>query len=237
MVYLQNIKGDDIVKNTVDYIDLMIKNQEKFNYEIIHIDDFPDGSATIKCLECGAIKTALIKSYYKNNIKLNRPMHNQFCSNYYMNMAKTEIGISEAKKFHDLYRYSHERTHNKNSKDYDRYSGKFGFKDYAHYHITCFNIYKESLLIYNYKELSIDRIDNSKGYEPNNVRFVDMKENLRNRDVVRPVIGTNIVTGEEVIGVSMPDFIHKIQKGSVSGAFTSIKNNRIYLKEWKIRIA
>lgn len=42
---------------------------------------------------------------------------------------------------------------------------------------------------------SIDRIDSSKGYEPSNMQVIDLKENMR-KDRVKPIIGTNVLTGE-----------------------------------------
>lgn len=223
-------------RTPMNYISALLDSQKQFNYEILDISNDSNGYAVIKCLECNAEKTILIKSLYKNTLYLNKPIHSLSCSKYYMDLAKEELGEKVANKFHNLYRYSHERTCNPNNKDYYRYKGKFGFKDYTHYHIACYDIYKNALRQYPYEKLSIDRIDNSKGYEPNNIRFVDIIENLKNREETRPILGVNIITGEKVIGEGMPDFIKKIGKGSVSGAFTAIDKKRVYLKEWDLKV-
>jgi hypothetical protein len=94
--------------------------------------------------------------------------------------------LSEKSKTHGM-RYSHEyrvwqaiksRCLNKNSKDYKKY-GAIGISMY----LPWVNSFEE---FYKYvgkssKELSIDRIDNNKGYEPNNVRWATRSQQQRNK--------------------------------------------------------
>lgn len=44
------------------------------------------------------------------------------------------------------------------------------------------------------KTPSIDRIDSTKGYEPENMQVIDLKTNMR-KDRIKPVIGTSIFNG------------------------------------------
>lgn len=54
-----------------------------------------------------------------------------------------------------------------------------------------------------------DRIEGNKGYEKGNVRFVPMKINLQNKDVVIPVMGVNIKTKEVIDANSIGELAGK----------------------------
>lgn len=142
------------------------------------------------------------------------------------------------KKFRDSYRFANERCNNPNSKDYDRYRGLWNFKDTVEYYETCFGAFLVGLELSNLDSLSIDRVDSRKPYEPGNVRFVTMKENLRNKDYVNQVLATNIHTGEVV---KFPSFF-SISKEKLDARFTTsgvwgaFKDHRLYKQEWSISI-
>lgn len=148
------------------------------------------------------------------------------------------FGSNFWKKFRDSYRFAKERCCNKNCKDFDRYNGKWGFKGTVEYYNTCFNEFLIGAEMFGLKNLSIDRIDSNKKYEPCNIRFVSMKENLRNKDYVNDVIIKNIFTGEIV---KFPSFFsiskEKLDtRFSTTGVWSAFKNKRMYKKYWKIII-
>ena len=132
-----------------------------------------------------------LKSLYKNDNKT----HNQFCSKYYLQKISKEFGPAIKKKFHRTYRYAHERCCNPSCKDYPRYKGLFGFSDFTEYYHSCFQGFIESVNKFGVDNLSIDRIDGALGYQPGNVRFIPMTENLRNKKNVLPVKMTSVKTG------------------------------------------
>ena len=72
------------------------------------------------------------------------------------------------------------RCGNKKDKDYSRYGGRgiFICEEFR----NDFMCFFEHVMSSGWREgLQIDRIDNDKGYEPGNLRFVTSKENNRNR--------------------------------------------------------
>lgn len=202
-------------------------NQKKLGYKIIEMND---RFVTIRCNECKAIKNISLKTLYRTD-----RIHNIFCSKYYIDICKKELGSDVGLHFHDFYRHAKERCTNPNNKDFKKYQGKFKFKDFPEFFHYCYDSYKEAIKDNYYKELSIDRIDGSKGYEPGNVRFVSMTENLQNKPYVRPVKMTNIKTGEVIETVSIGELARKYRRISDAGALhRALKNNKIYKKEWKI---
>lgn len=205
-------------------------NQKKRGYEVIKIEG---KLIWIKCSVCGAIRTIQLQSLYRNE---SRQMHNHFCSKYYLGMITKEYNREIATKFHDFYRMAHERCCNPNNKDYQTYKGQFKFQDFPEFVLECYPLYKEALKTNYYKELSIDRIDGHKGYEPGNIRFITMTENLRNKPYIYPVRATNTKTGEIIEAASFRDLSIKIT-GSANSTGTFIKNckiNKLYRNIWKI---
>lgn len=96
-------------------------------------------------------------------------------------MKTTKITI-EYKKIYKRYQNIKKRCYNKKCNSYCNYGergikmcrqwlGKNGFKNFLEWSLN--NGYSP--------ELQIDRIDNNKGYSPNNCRWVDRKVNVRNR--------------------------------------------------------
>lgn len=219
----------------MNYKKWLYDNQKTLNYKVIWTNGM---IATIECNQCGARKQIQIKSLIKNRNKI----HNQFCSQYYLNIAKKEIGNKAAMNFHNTYRRAHERCLNPNCKDYQKYKNKFHFIDFCEYFKSCYELYKDALKHHDSNELSIDRIDGTKGYEPGNIRFVTMTENLKNKYYVKPVKATNIIDGNVIVGVSFGDLADKLTKynknnivypSTLHKAYTE---NKTYLKQWKIEI-
>ena len=96
-------------------------------------------------------------------------------------MKKKRLTI-ENKKLYKRYQNIKKRCYDKNSNSYKNYGargikicrkwlGKNGFKNFLEWSLN--NGYSP--------ELQIDRIDNNKGYSPDNCRWVDRKTNMRNR--------------------------------------------------------
>lgn len=147
-----------------------------------------------------------------------------------------EFGVEVWHKFRNSYRYAKERCCNKNCKDYGRYKGLWNFKDTVEYYNTCFTEFLKGMEIYGLDNLSIDRIKGDKPYEPGNIRFVSMKDNLRNKSIVKPLKITNIETGEVVyfpsfFSISKEKLDSRFSSTGVHGAY---KRNALYKKVWKI---
>lgn len=97
------------------------------------------------------------------------------------NMKITRLTVDN-KKLYKRYQNIKKRCYNKNDIGYKNYGGrgikicrkwlgKNGFKNFLIWALE--NGYSENL--------QIDRIDNNKGYSPDNCRWVDKKTNMRNR--------------------------------------------------------
>ena len=212
----------------MNYVKYAQDNQKKLGYKIIEIN----GSIiTIECSVCGAIRKMQLKSLYRKNEEI----HNQFCRKYCLDICKKEVGKECARMFHDFYRRSHERCCNPNCKDYERYKGKFKFRDFCDFYKNCFDEYKFALKKYNANELTIDRIDSLKGYEKGNIRFVPMIENLQNKPNVKRVKMTHIYSRKVITGKSFGDLARKYKDVSyASTLYNACKENRLYKKKWKI---
>ena len=82
-------------------------------------------------------------------------------------------------KLNTLLDHMKERCYNENSKSYARYGGR-GITICDEW-LRDSNAFKSWALSAGYREgLEIDRIDNNKGYSPDNCRWVTKKENARN---------------------------------------------------------
>ena len=112
----------------------------------------------------------------------------------------------------------------------------WGFKDTIEYFNTCFELFLESLEENNLNDLSIDRIDSSGKYEPGNIRFVSMKENLRNKDYVNDVVITNIETGEVVRFPSFFSISKEFhdKRFSSTGVWGAFRKGSLYKKVWSV---
>lgn len=220
-------------RNIEGCIEWIKTNAEALNIEIVKIEN---NKITVKCKECNAIKTCLIESLYGNYIGKIKSIHGDSCSKYYNNIIRNELGDTYLRKFRDHYRYAKERCCNPNSKDYKRYKGKMKYKDYVDYFLDCYEVYKKSLIEYGYDaKLTIDRKDGHKGYEHGNVRFVPIKVNLQNKDIVIPVMAVNIKTHKILTAVSLYELCTKyFDENKHSAIYDSIQENKLYKNEWKM---
>ena len=220
----------------IDYKQWIINNQSKLNYTIISFyNENHKLLVNLKCDICGALKTLEAKSVYRNNKdKLN--LHNEKCSSYYFSKQDEDMGIEHRKQFRAFYRYAKERCTNPNSKDYERYKGKWNFIDYVDYYHSCWDEYKKSTKLYPNQKLSIDRINGEKGYEKDNVRFIPIDENLRNKVYVKSVRLENVVTGEIIIEPSLGKASVRLfgDTKHATAIKNTIKRNGVYRNTWKI---
>ena len=112
-------------------------------------------------------------------------------------MSKEKLTVNN-KKLYKRYQNIKKRCYNENSISYKNYGGrgikmckrwlgKDGFKNFLNWALK--NGYSP--------ELQIDRIDNNKGYSPNNCRWVDRKTNMKNRR------NSIIINGEPLVEIAI----------------------------------
>lgn len=169
-----------------------------------------------------------------NNLKAGIGFHTEFCMKYWNDLIRDELGEEKLQVYRGFYRHAYERCCNPKCKDYVRYKGKFHFKDFSHFFRETYSLYKESLLEYGNEALSIDRIDNNKGYEPGNVRFVPMRIQSLNRRALVPTTAINRETGETFSAPSC----RQLAREHFNSCYTSIREALVrrtpYKQVWKI---
>lgn len=126
---------------------------------------------------CGSIFSAdLSVIKYKNRIN-----GNVRCRSCAMSEINKKVKYKHGLLKHPLYHVwavMRERCNNPNSKDYKNYGGRgitccYEWNNFKSFYNWAINDYK--------KGLQLDRINNNKGYSPNNCRWVTPKENALNR--------------------------------------------------------
>ena len=77
------------------------------------------------------------------------------------------------------------RCHNPNASHYSDYGGR-GIQVHTQWREdrTSFLKYVQTLNGWDVEEFEMDRVDNNKGYEPGNIRFVSRSDNMRNKRTV-----------------------------------------------------
>jgi hypothetical protein len=78
------------------------------------------------------------------------------------------------------------RCHNETSSSYPQYGGKgievvYEWRNWDNFCRDTIDEYTKHVSEYGFHDTQIDRIDNSKGYEPGNVRWVTESEQQQNR--------------------------------------------------------
>ena len=139
-----------------------------------------NGIHKIKCSVCGFEKSVISTVLY-NKIGLSH----QGCGNF--------VKDKYYKKLHSTWLSLRTRTNNKNCIAYKDYGGR-GITSVDFKYFNDFYNYAKPLLIsaekeYNTFNLSIDRIDNNKGYSIGNIRFVTANIQSRNRRTNRKCVG------------------------------------------------
>lgn len=167
---------------------LIIKDGQVFGMLTV-ISELPaeNKSRIFKCLcSCGCECKRTIKALIKKSISScgcyqkkfnNSPRENQRSENYgYVGTRLYEIWLGMKK-----------RCYNKNSRAYKWYGGKgiIIFDEWKNRFLT----FRDWSLKNGYKEnLTIDRIDSNKNYEPSNCRWIPFEDQNRNKNNNRKVI-------------------------------------------------
>lgn len=212
----------------IDYDKWLNSNLELLNITVLNTNK---EEVKFMCNVCGCTRTLKLKSLYKRGGEV----HSEQCSKIINRKIEQEIGKDNLYVYRSLYRRSKERCCNPNSKDYNTYKGKFNFKDFCHFYSETYHLFVQSLNEFPNETLSIDRIDNTLGYEPNNIRFVPMRINLQNKDCVRPIMCVNVITSE-VLKFPSANSVAKNLLGNAnktSSVLRAIKNDSLYKNTWK----
>lgn len=121
------------------------------------------------------------------------------------------------------------RCYNKNGKDYKNYGGR-GIAVCSDWLDNFMSFYNWSMANGYDNNLTIDRIDNDKGYEPNNCRWVDMKQQSRNTRQNRNIT----INGEtrcladwcEILGLNYDKIYNRLYKGWSIEKALELKGNQ-----------
>ena len=160
------------------------------NFEGFNLIYYTNDYVVIQCIKCGAIRKHSRKYY-------NKFKHGQDCSIYYRTIIRNVYGERTCHIFCSKYNSAKNRCTNINNKDYNTYS-LYGwkFEDFSHFYICEFKNFINAVSVYGIENISIDRIDGNRGYEPGNIRFVPMFINLQNKSIIKKVKYTNLYTNE-----------------------------------------
>ena len=156
----RNVSFKDLTNKTFGYLTplYVTKTENKHTYWLC------------KCV-CGATRILQVHQLTSGKVTSCGCMNNK---------TQKSIVISKHKRLYTIYSSMIARCRNPKSKSYPYYGGKG---------ITVFSSWKENFesfvkwsLVNGYNDsLSIDRIDNSKGYSPDNCRWVELKEQFKNK--------------------------------------------------------
>ena len=138
------------------------------------------GCATWYCrCDCGRESIAEGAKLRKGNTKSCGCLHDEAARE-----RRTKHGKSGT-RLNAIWKAMHQRCHNPSNKDYNRYGGRGitvcdeWLHDFqAFYDWSMENGYDENA---PYGQCTIDRIDNDKGYSPDNCRWVDAKTQCNNK--------------------------------------------------------
>lgn len=208
----------------------IIRLQKDLNIEIIDIDY---ETCTFKCLVCNSIRTSSITTMYSNTA-YQEYFHSTGCSKYYSDIIRQELGDKAYKKFAKMYNSAEQRCDNPNNICYEYYKGKFKFNDFPDYFNNCYNAFKDGIKQYGLDDLSIDRIENDKGYEPGNVRFIPMSINALNKDAIKAIAAYNVLTKQLLEAPNAVELTKKYFNVASSILRAYAKSGTLYLQRWHI---
>ena len=136
----------------------------------------------------------------------------------------------DRKRLYSIWNTCRKRTCNPKNKDYPHYGGR-GIRMCKEW-LEDFDVFCEWAMAHGYRnDLTLDRVNNNKGYEPGNVRWISRKAQARNRttNTYLKVNGKTkpMVEWCEIYGI--PDYVvvRRIQAGwSVEDAVTKPLHTR-----------
>lgn len=174
----------------------------------VEIDPLNNSHSLWECVcECGATKT--VRGNYL------RTGRTKSCG--CMSSTKTigarsyKHGMSQS-RLHRIWTGMKSRCSNKKLPSYRRYGarGIFVCEEW----VSSFETFKDWALANGYtKELTIDRIDNDKGYSPENCRWITLAENNRNRSDCVKYDGETMAQAAARLGVSPHTISYRVQAG------------------------
>lgn len=147
-------------------------------------------------IQCNTCKN--IFSYYKTNLyKFHHSSNKGNCIATLHRKIEAQYGKEFEEKFFQTANGAKNRVLNPNNKDYYAYKDLgFGFRDNFEFAELELEKFAEAAKTYGLKNISIDRIDGSKGYYHDNIRYVPMDINLRNKSICKEILCKNLNTGE-----------------------------------------
>lgn len=146
-------------------------------------------------------------------------------------------GLSKTRLYH-IWEGIKQRCTNKNEKHWDRYGGRGitlckEWYEFMPFHDWAFaNGYDENAPVH---ACTIDRIDNDKGYSPDNCRWVTSKQNTRNRAItIKQTINGKVYTIPEiaeVFGINENTIRYRYHAGYrgeqlIGGLYDTLRNKR-----------